>query len=344
MTTTVAASPRARDVADLTVSAAYPCISVLMSTEPGPRMTDTDQDRLAGLVATVEQELREQGVLNRAQLVRSLWELALRAAGQPTDRGLAIYVSLAVQRTFRLTLSVPDRALVEQTFATRPLLTSLHRMPTHALLVLHPGSAELHEVTDESLRSVVAVEAPAGAGDAFLRDVDDLLGAYREQHPSPLVLAGDPVMASRFRSLSRNMTRFAGEVPVGRAVDPEALARASCAAVSDYLRSRRQEALEIFREALARCPGDVATGMAACWTAVHDRRPGMLLVEEGYVSPSDGSSGGAVHDLVDDLMEVVIMRGGQVALTEDGDLADHGRIALISRPNSWRPGPRTSPG
>jgi hypothetical protein len=38
-----------------------------------------------------------------------------------------------------------------------------------------------------------------------------------------------------------------------------------------------------------------------------------------------------VHDLVDDLMEVVIMRGGQLALVAGGDLAEHGRVALISR-------------
>ena len=38
----------------------------------------------------------------------------------------------------------------------------------------------------------------------------------------------------------------------------------------------------------------------------------------------------AVHDLVDDLMEEVILRGGQLALVDDGDLADHG-IALVLR-------------
>jgi hypothetical protein len=38
-----------------------------------------------------------------------------------------------------------------------------------------------------------------------------------------------------------------------------------------------------------------------------------------------------VHDLVDDLMEEVVLRGGQLALVRDGELAGHDRIALISR-------------
>lgn len=51
-----------------------------------------------------------------------------------------------------------------------------------------------------------------------------------------------------------------------------------------------------------------------------------------------------MHDLVDDLMEVVTIRGGQLqlALVGNGDLAEHGRLALISRPSDpFRgPGPR----
>ena len=97
--------------------------------------------------------------------------------------------------------------------------------------------------------------------------------------------------------------------------------------------------------------------MAGCWTAVHQRVPVMLMVEHDFVSPGrpEGSALPAVgpvprtgapaaHDLVDDLMEVVIVRGGQVALVEHGDLADHGRVALLSRSSRREPGPRMPPG
>ena len=67
----------------------------------------------------------------------------------------------------------------------------------------------------------------------------------------------------------------------------------------------------------------------------------MLLVEESFISPGIAvvaSSGTTtevvteeVHDLVDDLIEQVILRGGQIALVPDGDLESHSRVALISR-------------
>lgn len=95
--------------------------------------------------------------------------------------------------------------------------------------------------------------------------------------------------------------------------------------------------------------------MTACWQAAHQREPGMLLVEEDFVSPGrpddlglrpQGPKPQAVHDLVDDLMEVVIVRGGQLALVGNGDLTTQGRIALVSRRAAAHPGsgPRRNPG
>jgi hypothetical protein len=61
---------RPRDVADLTVTAAYHCISVLMPTDPGPRMTSPDAKRLHGLVEDVDQQLREHGIPAPEDLAR----------------------------------------------------------------------------------------------------------------------------------------------------------------------------------------------------------------------------------------------------------------------------------
>lgn len=355
---------RAGDVADLTVTSGYPCITLLMQTEPASRMTAPDVDRLYALLADVDGQLEEHGVSGRARLVRKLAAAVERAAAQPTDLGLAIYVNLAVDRMFQLPVQVTTRALVEGTFATRVLLTALHRMPPHVLLVLQPTCAHVYHGADGRLRSVAHRDLFRGSGaprlprtgepateelsedvtEGFLRAVDTLLGSYRAEHPSPLVLGGAPHLLDRFCAISRNLGRLAGRVPPDRSQTGVDLARSSSEVVESYLRSRRDEALHQLRHALGSRPGDVARGMADCWRAVHHTSPGMLLVEQDYVSPGRPSDYGtrerqdgdredrrAVHDLVDDLMEAVIMRGGQLALVESGDLADHGRVALVSR-------------
>lgn len=70
----------------------------------------------------------------------------------------------------------------------------------------------------------------------------------------------------------------------------------------------------------------------------------MLVVEEGFFFPVRVTANGVhpveaaevagdaddfLHDVVDDLVETVIERGGWVAFTKDGALEQHGRIALL---------------
>lgn len=71
-------------------------------------------------------------------------------------------------------------------------------------------------------------------------------------------------------------------------------------------------------------PGAVAGGTAACWLAAHRGTPDLLLVEEDLVGP------GSPRALVDDLVEVVTLRGGQVVRVDSGDLAAYGRVALLT--------------
>lgn len=352
---------RARDVADLTVAAGFPCISVLLPTQPAPRMAPGDFDRLNSLIAEVDHALREQGVISRDRLMERLSDEVRRAATQPTDQALAIYVSLAMTRSFRLPQPVEARTVVERTFATRPLVSALHRMPPHVVLVLHSTCAHLYAGADGGLHPVGQVDPFRGSGriklpgpgvpgaeearrdlnDSYLRAVDRMLGDYRAEHPSPLVLAGSPRLLDRFCGVSRNLARLAGRVLSGQEDSALDLALACTETIETYLRNRRQDAMEQLTQALRVRPADVAAGIEDCWRAVQSRAPGMLLVEDSFISPgiaAAGSSGATrgvvteeVHDLVDDLIEQVILRGGQLALVRDGDLESHDRVALISR-------------
>lgn len=368
---------RTRDIADLAITSGYPCISVLLPTKPASRMTAEDRSRLDDLVRAVERTLAERGAMNRSALLDKLSEQVDRAGNQPTDRGLCIYVNRAVARSFRLPQPVTARAVVESTFATRPLIAALHRMPPHVVLLLHPTCAHLYASEDGGLRPVGRYE-PFGGGRPirvpgagqpgaaegrseltarFLHGVDRMLGDYRADHPSPLVLVGPPRLLDEFCTFSGNLERLAGRVDDRDCATALDLALVGITSVEAYLRTRRDDALALLRQTEADRPTDVASGIEQCWRALGRRRPAMLLVEENFISPGTTAPGrhasanatrnatgkatgdaaghvsGAadVHDLVDDLMEQVILLGGQLALVADGDLPAHDRIALVLR-------------
>lgn len=352
---------RARDIADLAITAGYPCVSVILPTRPASCMTQEDRSRLDDLVGDVERELTERSVTNRSVLMEKLSDQVDRAAGQPTDRGLCIYVSRAVARSFRLPQSVTARAVVESSFATRPLITALHRMPPHVVLVLHPTCAHLYAAEDGGLRPVgrcepfdagrpirIPAAGQVGASSTrsdvsarFLRRVDRMLGDYRADHPSPLVLVGPVRLLDEFCAVSGNLERLAARVDDRDCATALDLALVGITAVEAYLRTRRDEALALLRHTHADRPSDVASGIEECWRVLGLRQPAMLVVEENFISagtsaPGRGGSTGStgqdeVHDLVDDLMEQVILMGGQLALVADGDLAEHDRVALVLR-------------
>ncbi len=177
---------------------------------------------------------------------------------------------------------------------------------------------------------------------AFLRRVDQALRADVAAAPLPvIVMAGDKVL-SDFLSVSTgpgNLIAFARNA--GGRLDFRRLDRQVRPLLADHLADLEAAARDTME---ARMPGrGVLSGLPACWHAAQSERPELLLVEESYAVPARVSGDGAlvhplsraerelpgvIDDVVDDLVELVIARGGQVRFVPDGSLAASERVAL----------------
>lgn len=329
----------------------YPCVSLLLSTQPAERMTNGDAARLERLQSRALGRLREEGLLNAADpLVNALDRLVHEAVTSPTDRAVAIYASAAVARSVRLPIEVADREVVDPTFATRDLVRALHRTPRHVVLVLSAHRAMLFDGAGGRLAPVSSSHfpmdlrtMPSGDGTVRLRAVDRALGTYLHLHPSPVVLLGPTKQVAAFRATSRHLQRLAGCV-IGsfEHADLEELAARSRPVLERYLTSREEEALALLERRVGH--HRVASGIQSAWLAARTERPEMLAVEEGFRYPArlsadddlvtaalDVEAPDVVDDLVDELIETVLDRGGWVALVRDGSLAPHERVALTLR-------------
>lgn len=280
------------------------------------------------------------------------------AVGGPTSAALALYAGSGTAITLRLPVEVRERVVLDPTFATRDLVRSLHRTPRHAVLVLSPREARLLEGVGDQLRPALSStfplradgELPAARGGAapgdtagFFRTVDRALQTYLRVHPAPLVLAGDPQDLAAFADLSTSLGRLAGQLPVDLSADPlPALAERTRPVLESYLLSRQQEALALVgRRVAAR---QAVSGMADAWLAARTERPEMLAVEQGLFYPARVSSDGdlllpatdvehpeVLDDAVDELIELVLDRGGWVAWVDDGALESHEGVVLTLR-------------
>lgn len=306
----------------------------------------------------------------QATVLAPLRDLVERAAEGPTTEALAVLVSAAEQRVVHLTLPVIDRVVVDRTFATRDLVRTLHRTPRHVVLALSAHEARLFDGMGAELRPAQVRSfprtidglLPTGRSDrrggrgshrrptdtedrrAFFRDVDRALGAYLRTHPAPLVLVGTERVLADFRRVSGHLQRLAGCVHGSLVTSPTSdLVPRIRVVLEQYLLSRQQEALDLLERRVGE--GRVASGIEAAWRATHAERPEMLVVEESYLHPArldadhtvqapaadDLDQPDVIDDLVDELIEAVLHRGGWVAFTEDDVLSGHGRVALTLR-------------
>ena len=329
----------------------YPCVSLLMTTRPGDRMAPDDAARLERLRLAALARLREEHLLGETAIVTALDRLVQEAVAAPTERGLALYASAALARTVRLPVEVDDRTVVDPSFATRDLVRALHRTPRHVVLVLSERRAALFDGQAGRLAPAPGRHFPLDLTAPGVRDlptamrlVDRALGTHLRLHPAPLVVAGPERTVAAFTATSKHTARLAGVVhgALEHAPLPDLAARTR-PVLERYLLSRQADALAL----LDRRAGEhrAASGIASAWLAARTERPEMLAVEEGFRFPARLSADGdlvtpaddveapdVIDDLVDELIETVLDRGGWVALVRDGSLAGHDRVALTVRP------------
>lgn len=355
------ALPTPEQVVLLQAVRGYPSVSLLMNTTPGPALTGADAVRLDQLLAHATRRVRAESPAERTGAVlRALERLVDEAASGPTSAALAVYAGTHMALTLRLPVTVRERVVVDPTFATRDLVRALHRTPQHLVLVLSSRDARLFEGAGDQLRPVRSSAFPlrntrerqpdAARADleekdtaAFLRTVDRALQTYLRVHPAPLVLAGHKRTLATFTALSGNLSRLAGQIPVNLSTEPlSALAARTRPILESYLLSRQQEALTLLDQRVG--AHRAVSGMADAWLAARTERPEMLAVEQGLFFPARVSIDGdlllpatdveapdVIDDAVDELIELVLDRGGWVALVDDGALAAHDGVALTVR-------------
>ena len=341
----------------------YPAISVLLSTTPAPQLTGADALRLDALAAEAVDRIRaELQPEAAAPAVSRLQKLVEQARHGPATAAVALFASACTSSLIRLPMPLKDRAVVDPTFATRDLVRALQRTPRHVVLALNSGHARLFDAAADNLLPALTNAFPLhadrptdtnGRGRAdrpgrsdnsdstdFYRRVDAALGTYLRLHPAPLILVGADHTTAAFRRVSSNCTRLAGSVSgnLTHAGTADLTTRIR-AVLDDYLHRRQDEALALIDQRMS--ASRVASGMPAAWFAARTARPEMLAVDESLFYPArlfddgdtltsadDPEHPDVLDDAVDELIEMVITRGGWVAFTKPGALDHHGGVAL----------------
>lgn len=337
-----------------------PAVTLLLRNDLPDRAGRLDE-LFAEVEARLSLELEPPEVMAR---IRQLVELAETVDEDRGHSAIALFASPHHRAASRLPEPVADRVVIDDTFATRELVRAWLRSPSYLAVVLADPGARLFVGRGRVLREVADRWFPV-LGDRsdgrsergrrhdpgiereqrrarLTREVDLGLDEYVDGATGPVFVLGTRERAAAFLAASRHRRRIAGVVarglPAGESVAQ--VARVVWPAVEDWMGRRQEEAILELEDAVG--ARRLAAGIDEVWSLAQDGRGDLLVVEESYAlaARADGDrlervvdprAPGVVDDVVDEVIESVMTRGGRVAIVADGTLDDRDRIALKLR-------------
>ena len=341
-----------------------PALSILL---PSHRTSpDNKQDPILVKNLVDEAVSRPAAEFSRRELEPLLTNLdtLVRKIDYPyTLDGLALYVSHDFTKLYNLPFSVPARVVIDKTFATRDLVYGMHRLQRYWVLLLSQSSTRLLVGTGETIEEVsdqhfsmqmtgpgATAPLPYEADSSYLDDrhrrffqqVDAAFAEYAKDDPLPLIVGGVDRQVSFFREVSQHTSQIAGTLSgnFDKATIHE-LTPLVLPIMQTVRQTQQSDALEQLEDGIS--AQKVVSTIEEVWQLAQEGRGKLLLVEKNYHIPAILTPTGSLQivdrvggtdvmdDAVDEVIEAVLAKGGNVVMVEDGTLAHHQTIALILR-------------
>jgi hypothetical protein len=353
------------EVLDLARARAEPAVSVLLPV-PQPVAAHPETGlQLEALTTRAVEQVRAWWGSDAADAVAARFqEPACRIdPRQESARGLALFATPTSCTVLRLPFPVEEQVVVNRTFATRQLFAGLTRTPRARVLVLDGDDALLYLAQGSSLIEAegtpfpLHVEAPrewdtphrdrpiheevaAEQRRVVHRTVDAALDEADRTERLPVVVAATTRELAFFDEVTRHGDRIVGRIHGNAArTRPAVLAVDVVAVLAEHRRTIEADLVDRASEAVGQ--ERAVTGLVAVAEAAKAGRGHLLVVEDHFRFPIhlvDGLTPGAgpdaqlvVEDLVDEVVEAVLLHGGEVEFVAPGALDDLGHIGLLLR-------------
>lgn len=346
----------------------YPSVTITLPTHRTSPDNKQDPIRVKNLVTEATNRLLGEFARREVEPILSRLEALVNDIDyRYTLDGLALFVNRDIGRMFMLPFTLPERVVVDETFWTRGLVFALNRTPRYWVLALSEQPTRLFEGVREHLQEITDEGFPmthTGPGGErglpddpavnrsayrderhrqFFRQVSAALTPFITDDPLPLALVGVDRYLAFFREVSPHASAVITTLTGNHDTTPaHELGKLVWPLVEQNLAIRRAEALKALDAAVG--AQKYASTLGEVWRFAHEGRVDVLLVEEDYhqavqvasdgmtLTPVDDPAlPGVLDDAVDEIIAVVLDKGGRVVFVDNGALPQHQRIATILR-------------
>jgi hypothetical protein len=346
----------------------YPSVSIILPTYRTAPENLKDPIRVKNLVKEAEERLLQEFTWREVDtLLSRLNALAEGIDYQYTTEGLAMYANKDFSRAFSLPFKPAEQVVVDETFATRNLVMALKRTQRYWLLALSDNATRLFEGVRDSLVEITeggfpmtnpgpgaATRLPGGQGinrsayrddksRQFFSAVDAAFKDFYIDDELPLIVAGVDRNLAFFQEVSSHTSAIIGTL--GGNYDYSSAHELAQLVWPLVKANRAVQVDEVLKELDAAISArKYASSITEVWHLAQEGRGSTLIVETGFhyparvdetglfLSPADDATApGVIDDAVDDVIQVVMAKGGKVVFVDDGVLEKYQHIAMILR-------------
>ncbi len=349
----------------------YPLVTIALPTHRAFPENKQDPIRFKDLLRRTRQRLSNE--LNKRevqQIDTQLATLAERIDWAHTLDGLIVFLGNGIERIVYLPVTVRERVIIDETFATRDLVVAQSRLLRYWVIALSTDTTRLFEGWGDQLIEVESEHFPMvydgpRSGDPdnplpggfgidpskyrdeqyrkYFRSVDNALCASIDHPKAPVVVIG----VVRNRALFAEIRSCDYEViaELDGSVERESvhqLAERVQPALEQYFERRAHAALEELGAAIS--AGLYTCSLAEMWHYSHHGRASLLVVERNFAVAGrwdearktftlveDPAEPGVIDDIVDDIIEATLHHQGRVVFVSPGMLKECEHIAMALR-------------
>ena len=343
-----------------------PAVSVIMPMSPQMGMEVEIRQSLKFAFDKVARSLESEYPASVAETVlRKMNAIAANVNFPKNKKGLALYASPIYARIFFLDVAVPERIVINESFEIRDLVFN-RKEEKHYLVFIISGEKCKLFIHDGRQLMPVKLEAPntvdaywndetervsnftdpvvykTNQVEKFLRQMDKELLQVVRTHPLPVFLMGSKSILGMYKSISHANGHIQGVVEGN--YEEATYAELEQALEPGYVQWKNRQQQELLHQMeQAANQKKLAVGIQEVWKAAYEKKGRLLVVEKNFVAAGEHVSEGKIvykptvfqndfhlsNDVVDDVIEMVIQNGGDIAFTEDGFLNNFDHIALI---------------
>lgn len=343
------------------------CVSIILNTHRTAPDNKKDSIILKNLVKETEDRLMNSVDKKKAQeILESIKELEASIDHNQNLESLILFVNNDenIAEYIRLPISVIDRVIIGDTFATRDLIRAKHLNAGYYVLLLSQSKirmiqAQNHEVVEEmgdpfpientDLYTTSGIESSnanrvSNLTREFFNRADKDVNDVRKKNALPVLICTEEENFSEYLKIADDKESIFEEHMKGNMFEEKAAAivKEAWPIVKQQVRKRNESKIKNLETALG--TGNYLSDINEIRMAIKEGKVKTLYVQEGLFQPAVMENGSlqllsssdevptdAIDDIYDDLIEQNMEFGGDAVFLPEGNLEKFNGFAAVTR-------------